>query len=522
MQLMRRLILFFISMLMSGVGFANTLKYSMQPAQIANLSPKSDVVNEYNWRADVVGLHRGGVADLPIPRITSKKPMHLSLKEAILLSLRNNPSIISADLTRVVDKFAVLVAHNAFEPQYTLSGTATYIKGSNPIYSSQAGVNLKTKMGTTFGLNYSNTYLGGGGPGATNFSITQPLMQGFGAQVNLIPWYNALDTENQARLTFKGTIMDQVVTIIGNYYQLVQDYQNLAIQERTLQDNAETVRQSELRLKVGQLARSDLVQQKATYETTKLSLLTQRSSLISDYQTFLTALGLNAAAKVSIDKEISFTQLKVPSLDEAIRLALKGNIPYQNQLIAIRATERAVITAKDAARWQLNLTGSFAISNTQTQPQFITVNGVTTVQTFTVQNTPSLVMQLTIPINNLQLEQAIVGAEITLEQAKLALEGAKLALIRQITNEIQQIQNQILTLKSAEEQVKYQRESLQAIRIKYRFGRTTTFEMNQIQDQLLSQETSLVSNRVALINLIVKLNQDLGLTLEQWCIKLRY
>lgn len=499
--------------------------YSMQPPQIADLSPKSDMVNEYNWRTAVAGLHRpGGVVELPTPRITPHRTIHLSLREAILLSLRNNPNIQSADLGRVIDKFAVVVAHNAFEPQYALGGTATLTKGSAPLYTSNAGIGLKNKIGTQFAFNYTNTYTAGGGPGVTSFSVTQPLLQGFGTKVNLIPWLNALDAENQARLAFKGVMMAQVVAIITNYYQLVQDYQNIAIQERTLASNAQTVKESQLKLKVGQLAQSDVTQQMATYQTTKLSLLTQRSSLILDYQTFLTALGLKASAKVEIDKNIAFEKIKVPTLKEAIRLALKGNVQYQSQLIAIRATERSVIAAKDAARWQLNMTGNFTYSgaSSQTAPQTITENGVTTLQQFTIQNSPSLVFSLNIPINNLPQEQAIVNAEVQLEQAKLALQDLKLTLVRQITNDIQQIQNQILTLQSAELQVKLQTESLKAAQIKYRYGRTTTFEMNQIQDQLLTQETTLVSDRVALINQITALNQDLGLTLEEWCIELRY
>ncbi len=505
--------------------FAVADYYSMYPPEISDLSKKSELVNKYNWRKDVADVHApGGIIALPIPDLTKRKVMTLTMKEAILLSLRNNPTIQSTELNRITDKFAVILAHNGFEPQYNLSGTGRFLKNQRPIYSSSAGATLKNTIGTQFGMTYTNTYTGGSGPGQTAFTVTQPLLKGFGRALNMIPWNNALDAENQARLGFKSSIIDQVTTVITSYRTLIEDYQSLDIQKRTLANNLETVRQSQLKVKVGQLARSDLSQQQAAYETTKLSMLTQQSSYISDYQSFLETLGLKADAKVKIVRKLDFSRIKIPSLKRCIQLALKGNITYQTSLIAIRATQRAVISAKDANRWTLGLVGAFNIFGTTAQPSFQTVNGVTqnVAQPLTTLGTPSLTLNLTIPLNDVSAEQGVVSAEIKLQQAKLAIEAARLQLIRTITNQVQQIQNQVLTLKSAEHQVLFQHQSLQAAEIKYKYGRTTTFEVNQIQNDLLTQETTLVSDKITLLNQITTLNKDLGITLDNWGIKLRY
>lgn len=519
-----------IKFLLSGLLLSITLGvradfYSLEPPEVSDLAPQSTPVNSLNWRQDVADANApGGVAALPIPRITKHQVMTLSLKEAILLSLRNNPNIQSTELNRITDKFALILAHNGFEPTYAVGGTARFLKGNKPVYSSTAGVNWNTTMGTSLGMSYNNTYIAGGGPGQTNLTVTQHLLKGFGRELNLIPWKNALDTENQARLTFKSSIISQVVTVITAYRQLIQDYQSLEIQKRTLASNLQTVNQSKLKVKVGQLAQSDLMQQQATYETTKLSMLQQQSSFISDYQSFLQALGFKADAKVEIVKTIEFPKLKVPPLKRCIDLAIKGNIDYQTALIAIRATQRAIITAKDANRWTLDLAGSMTIfSQGSNTPNYQVVNGVTqVVQTANNLGSPNLTLTLNIPINNISAQQAIVSAQIKLQQAKLALEATKLQLIRTITNEWYQIQNQIRTVKSSQQQVMFQQSSLQAAQIKYKYGRTTTFEVNQIQNQLLQQETTLVSNKISLLNLITTLNKDLGITLDQWGIGLRY
>lgn len=491
-----------------------------------DLSSGSIEVNQYNWREDVANLNTpGGITELPPPHVTSSGPLKLGLREAILLSLRNNPDIQSTELDRITDKFAVVLAHNFFEPQYNLGFSSTVAQGSKQVYTSDAGITLNNTIGTQFGVNYYNTYgdEGSGGPGQTAFTITQPLLKGAGSEVNTISWFDTLDSENQARLSFKSSMISQVVAVIQSYRQLIQDYQNITIQQHSLKTSAEMVKQAELKYKVGNLAHSDLLQQQANYETTQLTLLNQKSSLISDYQNFLQLSGLKSSAEVIIDKQPENIKANdIPSLDQAIQLALLGNVNYQQLLISIKASRRAVVSAKDSARWQLDLTGSFSISGQDSEPTFVTVDGVTTVQQYPVQGSPSATLNLTIPIDDVSSRQAVVSAQVALQQKKLALESAKLSLISQITNEVEQIHNQQRTLQSAQRQVDFQKQSYQAAMIKYRYGRTTTFELNQIKDQLLAQQISLVNDRIALLNQITTLNQDLGLTLKKWDIHLRY
>ena len=59
-----------------------------------------------------------------------RKTKHLSLKEAILLALRDILDVISSELQRVADKFAVEVASDAFESQYETGDTVNYGKGT--------------------------------------------------------------------------------------------------------------------------------------------------------------------------------------------------------------------------------------------------------------------------------------------------------------------------------------------------------------------------------------------------------
>ena len=61
----------------------------------------------------------------------------LTLEDAILLALRNNPDVISAQMTRVIDKYNFELAEEKLTPTFTLADfSATAQKGAKPAYGS--------------------------------------------------------------------------------------------------------------------------------------------------------------------------------------------------------------------------------------------------------------------------------------------------------------------------------------------------------------------------------------------------
>ena len=58
----------------------------------------------------------------PLPN----KPLTLSLREAILLTIRENPSVQQAQLNHVQQKFSLEVAQWQFHPHFAITGLASY------------------------------------------------------------------------------------------------------------------------------------------------------------------------------------------------------------------------------------------------------------------------------------------------------------------------------------------------------------------------------------------------------------
>lgn len=459
---------------------------------------------------------------LPSPIATPKTLKHLSLKEAILLALRNNPDVESAELQRVVDKFALVVAHNVFKPQFDISGSVAYQRGSHPDYVIGPNVKLNTPFGTEIQANYNNAFTGE--PGTASLTITQHLLKGAGWAYNTASLAEAVVSEKVARLNFKNSVITAVVNVVTAYRVLVQDYNNFAIQKQTVMRAQQTVHQSKLQVKAGKVAPSDLLQQKANLATTRLSMMQEKSSLQSDYQQFLQALGLISTAKVIIDKKIKFGKFKLPSLKKSIQLALENNINYQTALIQIRADKLNLITAKNQSRWTLDVSASTNVGqSTGTANLPPSSSGTGTSGTVTGSGSgPSLGFTLDIPINDVNAKQQVLSARIQLDQAQVQLQQTKEQLVSDVTNQINQIKNQYEQINVATQAVALQTQTLKNAQLKLRYGKSTVFEVNQLQDQLLQQKTSLVSNKIQFLNSMTTLNQTLGVTLQKWGINLRY
>ena len=94
--------------------------------------------------------------------------------------------------------------------------------------------------------------------------------------------------------------------------------------------------------------------------------------------------------------------------------------------------------------------------------------------------------------------------------------------MRQVMTQWQQIQSQKLQIQVSKTSIELQKKSLADARLKLKYGRSTAFEVTQLQNNLLQAETNLIGTEISYLNDITTLHQTMGITLDVWDIKLRY
>lgn len=436
----------------------------------------------------------------------------LTLKEAILLAMRNNPNIRNAELQRVVDKFSLAVAHNQFTPQIMLTGNAFFQKGSKGgSYSAFPSVSLLTPLGTQINTSLTHVLNNEAEPPFTTdlqVVVTQPLLRGFGTAVNKAPWRNATDSEKIAQIQFKEQVITILINVVNAFYQLVQSYNNLRVDKLSLNDSQTTLNQTIAKINAGKAAPADKIQQESNIASQELAISTDENTIRQNYQSLLTLLGLDPEAKIHIDQTIQHQRYPIPSLEKSIEIATIHNLAYQQALLAFNMTERALVVAKNNQLWELNAT--------------LTVDQPVGNNDPSATGARSLSFDLDVPIRDLARKQELVNAKIQLQQNKTNLEQLKRQLVVDVTNAYYNVKFSIRQVELSQNALKLAQQSLDIAKIKFKYGKTTSFELTSLQTALTSAQLSYIAQQIGYFNTIEAFYQLLGTTLEKWNIVLSY
>lgn len=466
--------------------------------------------------------------DLPTaPDTKNKKARHLSLREAILLALRYNPNIQSAELDRIVQRYQLRLAHNEFELQYALAGSAVIQKSqfsgvgtaSNQAALASPELNLHTKMGTQLGLNLDNNVSDNGiYTPMLNFSVTQPLLRGFGKAANEAGLLDAIDNEQMNKVRLRQAVIDQVTQVITAWRALVLAGNNLENQQRQLVEAKKTFSMNEKKIEAGQLEPTANIQQSYQIESIGLMVEQAKNEFATSSQNLLQAIGLDPSMRLAVPNDVAVDKIRMPGLEASIRIALAHNSQYLAQEMVLRADKRAIAVAQNEQRWQLDAGANMqaglvsSVDGNHGLPGIY--NGRSTSETAS--------LTLTIPIKDVGRRSQLINAKVKYEQDRLAFLALKRALITNVTNTVNSIESQARRYRLAEKQVKLAGQSYELEKKKQQAGISTALDVNNTQNQLITAQEGLIGAKISWLNQLSSLQQLLGTTLEEWNITLRY
>ena len=109
-----------------------------------------------------------------------------------------------------------------------------------------------------------------------------------------------------------------------------------------------------------------------------------------------------------------------------------------------------------------------------------------------------------------------------LEQDKITLVNDKRTTINNVINDIRNIQSQEQQIVLAQENVKYSQQTYDDDKLRLSFGKITTFVLTSDQQNLIEAQQNLLNEQITYINDCATYEQDTGLTLHRWHIKIKY
>ncbi len=451
-----------------------------------------------------------------------KSQISLSLPETILLGLRQNNSIRNNYLTRVVDRFSLYISEEEFIPRWTnITGSASRADSQNSdSLGLGTGLTWETPYGTNFGLDLSTNQdlpntSDSSSIATTNATATlqQPLLKGFGKEINTATLRQARISELQSKLELKSSVSQAITKLINAFFAYEGEKWSLEIALRSLKRNEKLLHNNKLLVKAGHMASDELTQTELSVSNSEIEVKGAENTLNNARLQLLNLLSLNPDLKLITSMERNPTQLEI-DLEQAKKKAYMSNPVYLSQQMAIKNTMLGLRLARDNLRWELNLVGNYTMADSGSS------TGSSVSNLSDEPATWSAGFNLLIPLDMRDLRREEVDAEVALEQAKLNLQKARENLDSTVRNAVVAVENTWQRLLISRRSLELAHRTLKTEIKKLSVGKSSSFEVLARQLTLRESESTELNAVIAYHNSLAALDEILGTTLDTWQITL--
>lgn len=450
---------------------------------------------------------------------------NLSLQQAIYLALRHNTDLLTSLNNRQLENFDLLLAKQKFEPQFTLNNSLTYAKTADegtPDYATTSanigpGMTWTLPLGTQLATNL--TYAPTHQTGSTGYSgdsfnysmtVTQPLLQNFGTKINDVDLDNAYDQQIIDDLNLRKTVQTTIINTANAYYAVVAAEQSYAISKRSLEHAQQELTQRQAKLSAGQIPATDVTQAQIDLMTQQQSLESSNQALSTAKADFLNTLGLPSDTDFTVDPDVDI-QSPNSDIKQATALALKNNIDLKIEALQSKQDTRNINKSQNSRLWQLNLVLSSSHSTSSTDYTDPDSDNVT--QTG---NSNSVSLNLSIPLNQVTLDQQELSSAISLNNQQISEAQQKRTVINNVIAAVQNLQSQWTQLQISEQKQQLSEGSAKAAQIEYQYGKIDAFSLQQQQESAIDAEQDVVNLKINYLKQYMTYEQLMGTLLDQW------
>jgi len=507
--------------------------------------------------------------------------LHLSLQDAIYLALENNLDIAAARYDPSISQTALLSAKGGFltgpvrvggvslDPRITaglgiqrqrlplnnpfLLGTGT--GGALKFNSDNAFGNFLYTQGFTTGTAFSvgwssnkNTTNPSGSffnPAINtrlNFTISQPLLNGFGKAQNARAIRVAKNNVRISDQTFLRSVMDTVSTVKRSYWELVFAIEDVKVKEQSLALAQKLYEDNKRQVEIGTLAPIEVVRAEAEVARTRQDLIVSQTNL-RQQQTLLKDL----ITKNPLDPLVSLVEIvpldapevplvpEVVPIQDAIQIAMEkrpevisAQLDIKNRNLDVRSAKQAQLPGLEVYAFYggAGLGGSglaeICPSGSICPPDPTTIvmeqSGLSRSITRAWQGDfpdYGFGLNLSIPIKNRAAQAESARAQIAQRQSETRYQRTINTVVVEVRNAQIALEQNLARVDAARQNTRLAQETYDAEQKKFQLGASTIFLVIQAQRDLAQARSGEVRAMADFERAKVDFDRALGRTLER-------
>lgn len=467
----------------------------------------------------------------------------ISLKAFIGELVKRNMDVYYADLQDRINKHKIEVEKGIFSPRFSasLKHDLTHVPNSaeeeltrfsQPEYrekrnTANLGVKGTNSYGTQWDIRYR--FYGKGSSiideykdyrreysGNLDLTIRQPLLKGFGKDVNLSQVRIAEVNRKISQEEYKVTLMELIALGVKYYWELYSAERLYDSWSRSLSVAEEQLRIAEVEAANGVIPETEVLYIKSSLSDRKDELYSMQLNIINIHQKVFSLLNLSSLANKNIlfraTDSIDSESISVPDMDKPIEQVVKrwpqfGVVSQKLEKVSIerKSLENDLLPQLDVIA-NANLSGL----NKDDTKAFN--------QSFGSDFTSQYVgLEFSMPMDGWKTEKNRLAIN-KLEERKLKAEEA--TLLRNVSNELAAKKSEMMVLKeqAAKNKENYQLEQklLANVKTQFDYGAINIDELFQREDRLISSERSLLNSFYRLRLSEIEVNKNFGVLLDMF------
>jgi outer membrane protein len=421
---------------------------------------------------------------------------------------------------------------------HTTTGNFQYLQGFSP-GTTFTGTFDNSRIASNNTLNFFNPSIAT----SVRFQVTQPLLQGFGVEVNRRFILLAQNNRKITDSSFRQQVIFTVSQIEDIYWDLVSAYEGLRAAERALAVAQELVKNNERQVRIGTLAPIEVTNAQAQVATANQNLIIARTNL--QYQQLLMKnaisrslkdVALQAAPVIPTDTvSIAVTPEESAPLDDLVKQAMSQRPEIEQAEIDLKNREINRKGAINALRPVIDVYGYYGGANLAGPPNAnATVCSPTTTSFCVPTGAPSTGywdglgnvfnntvpdkgagVNILIPIRNRSAQADQVRAELEYHQAELRLEQLENQIRIQVRNIQYALQQDRARVEAAQQALTYAQQNLDAEQKRLNVGASTVYNVMTQENNLTAAENNLIAATTVYAKDRVSMDQTLAQTLER-------
>jgi outer membrane protein len=408
--------------------------------------------------------------------------------------------------------------------------------------------------GTNLSVGFNNTRITTNSPFTTlsptlnssfKAQLTQHLLQGFGFNANRRFIIIAKNNRELTDVAFRLQITTTVDQIQNMYWDLVNAYENVKVQQDALALAEKTLSDNKKQVEIGTLAPIEIVRAQSQVATNQQSLILAKTTLELQQLLMKNALSRTLQSAGVIDAEVIPTDtMRMPTDQDTVAASqdlindalvhrpelAESRIDLKNREISMKAVKNSLLPSVDLFAYYggSGLGGSFnpaAPVCTAPDQQFCTqpadippsVSYGGTIHQLFNSTAPDkgAGLSLNIPIRNRAAQANHIRSQLEFRQAQMRLQQVENEIRIEVRNAQFALQQNQASVAAAQAAVDLAKESLDAEQKKYALGASTSTLVLQQSSALTQSRSNLVAARAAYEKARVELDRATGLLLER-------